>query len=218
MDGAHDAEAVLRLGVVDRVAAGDDAAAFGDLGRAAAEDFRQDRRRQVFGKADDVEGEEDFGAHGVDVAHGVGGGDGAVGVGVIDDGREEVERQDDRKLIADAIDSGVVKAVEAEEQVGVLFGPESVGERAQDLRQEGDARLSRSAGAGGEAGEADLFSRHRRSFCAVEIGSCILRRDEGIIHRLNMGATGRSGGNLFDGERSKWAGDVDAQQSAGLVC
>jgi hypothetical protein len=51
----------------------------------------------------------------------------------------------------------------------VLFGPERFGQGAQDLRQEGDSRLPRSAGAGGEAGEADLFSRHRRSFCAVGI-------------------------------------------------
>jgi hypothetical protein len=183
MDGAHDAETVFRLGVVNCVAAGDDAAALGDLGGAAAEDFRQYRRRQVLGEADDVQGEEDFGAHSVDVAHGVGRGDGAIGVGVIDDGREEVERQDDSKLVADAIDSGVVKAVEAEEQIGVLFGPESLGQWAQDLRQEGDARLTRSAGAGGEAGEADLFSRHRRSFLRRRNRKLHTRRDEGIIHR-----------------------------------
>jgi endonuclease III len=46
----------------------------------------------------------------------------------------------------------------------MLFGPEGFGQGAQDLRQEGDARLARSAGAGGEGGQADLFSRHRCPF------------------------------------------------------
>ncbi len=46
----------------------------------------------------------------------------------------------------------------------MLFRPEGFGQGAQDLRQEGDARLARSAGAGGEGGQADLFSRHRCPF------------------------------------------------------
>ncbi len=53
----------------------------------------------------------------------------------------------------------------------MLFGPEGFGQGAQDLRQEGNARLARSAGARGEGGQADLFSRHRCSFRATGNGS-----------------------------------------------
>jgi len=66
----------------------------------------------------------------------------------------------------------------------VLFGPEGFGQGAQDLRQEGNARLARSAGAGGEGGQADVFSRHRCSFRAAGNGSGrILHRLEAIIQR-----------------------------------
>ena len=53
----------------------------------------------------------------------------------------------------------------------MLFGPEGFGQGAQYLRQEGNARLARSAGAGGEGGQADLISRHRCSFRATGNGS-----------------------------------------------
>ena len=151
------------------------------------------------GKPTTFSATSDFAAHGVDVAHGVGSGDGAVRVRVVNDGREEVERQHDREVVTDAIDRGVVEPVEAEEQVRVLFGPEGFGQGAQDLRQEGDARLARSAGAGGEGGQADLFSRHRCSFrLRVESGRiCIASCDYTTAFIEATGERKRAAGNLF---------------------
>ncbi len=158
------------------MAAGNDAAPLGDLSCTASEDLRQNCGREVLGKADNVQREQDFRAHRIDVAHCVGCGNGAVREGVVDDRRKEVEREDDSEVVADAVDGCVVEPVEAQEKVRIFLGPERLGQWAQDLRQEGDARLARSASAGGEGGQAHLFSRHRYSFRATGVeaaASCI---------------------------------------------
>ena len=92
VDEAHDAEAVLGLVVDDRVAAGDEAARLQHLVGAAAQDLDQDVLAQVVGEGGHVQGQEHLAAHGVDVAHGVGGGDGAEGVGVVHQRGKKVHR------------------------------------------------------------------------------------------------------------------------------
>jgi len=105
---------------------GEHPSCLGHLLRPAAQDLGDDLRRQVGGEAADVECQHYLAAHGVDVAHRVGGGDGTVVVGVIHHGREEVERLDDRHLVVDPVDGGIVAHLQPDEQVGVLFSAEQV--------------------------------------------------------------------------------------------
>ena len=157
---AEDAKAVLGFVVPDGVAAGNDAAGLGDLVGAAADDVGGDGRGEVLGEGGDVEGEGDFAAHGVHVGHGVGGGDGAVLPGVVDEGGEEVEGGDDGGTGVDAPDGGVVGRAQPGEEVGVSFGIKRGGEGRQNLRQGLGPGLGRSAAAAGQIGEANLVCGH----------------------------------------------------------
>ena len=60
-------------------------------------------------------------AHGVDVAQRVGGGNLSEDIGVIDDGREEVDRLHERQLGRELIHSGVVGCVEADQNVRIML-------------------------------------------------------------------------------------------------
>ena len=142
------------------MATGHDAPAFGDLFRTAADDLSRDRRRQIFGKGGDVEREHHLRAHRVDIGHRVCGCDRAVGVGVIDERREEVDRRDDCGTRVDAENGRIVGRAQPHQEVGVLCGIEGIGERRQNLRQGLRARFRRSAAAVGELGEPDFASRH----------------------------------------------------------
>ena len=154
MDRAGDDQPELRLGIGDGVPAGDDRAGLGDLLRRALEDGGDHVRRQVLREPGDIEREEDRAAHGVDVAHAVGGGDGAVGPGVVDDRGEEIDRLHDRQIGRKAIDRGVVAGLETDDEIRV--GGE--GQRTQHLRQGRRAQFGRSASAAGERGQPYLVS------------------------------------------------------------
>ena len=154
-DFSGDGEAVLGFFVDDGVSAGDDGACFADLVGSAAEDVGDDVGGEILGEGGDVEGEEDASAHGVDVGHGVGGGDRAELVGVVDERGEEVEGLDERAIVIDRVDGGVVGARESDEQLGVLGGRELGTEMAQHVSQALGAELGASTAAAGEVGEAD---------------------------------------------------------------
>ena len=157
---AEDAEAVLGFVVPDGVAAGDGAAGLGHLLGAATDDPGGDIPGQVLGEGGDIEGEHDLAAHRVHVGHGVGGGDGAVLPGVIDERREKVDGGDDGGALVDAVDGSIVRHPEPGDEVGVLVGIERGGQRRQNLRQGLRARLGRSAAAAGQIGEPDLHCSH----------------------------------------------------------
>ena len=92
----------------------------GDLGRAALDDALEHVERQrVARKVDDVQGEQRPRAHGVDVAQRVGRGDTAPGEGVVDDGRDVVDRGHQRHVGADLIHGGVVRQRGADQGVRV---------------------------------------------------------------------------------------------------
>ncbi len=150
-------QAVLGLAVAHRVAAGDRDAGLARLLGAAAQDLARDLHRQGVGQRRDVEGQQRPRAHRVDVAQAVGGGDGAVGVGVVDDRGEEVDRHHQRQLVAQPVDRGVVRALQPHQEVRVgtsgLFD-----EWTQDLLQDAGGQLAGSAGAGGEARQADALA------------------------------------------------------------
>src|SRR4051812_31801756 len=78
------------------------------------QDRGQDGLVQICGERGDVEGKADLTAHGVNVAHRVSGGYGPKRIGVVHDGREEVERLDDSLALADEVDSRVVAGRETD--------------------------------------------------------------------------------------------------------
>ena len=60
-------------------------------------------------------------AHGVDIAQRVGGRNLAEDVGVVDDGRKEIDRLDERQLGRELIHAGVVGCIEADQHVGIML-------------------------------------------------------------------------------------------------
>ena len=77
----------------------------------------------VIRKADNVHRGRWISAHRVDVAQTVGRGNLSVQVGIIDQGRKEVERLQDQQVVAQAEDPGIARTVGTDQKIGVLeFG------------------------------------------------------------------------------------------------
>ncbi len=152
---AGDGEPELRLLVDDGMAAGDDAATFGDLVDGALHEALEGVERQVVGPGHDVQREEDLAAHRVHVRHRVRRGDRAGRVRVVDDRRKEIDRLDDRVIGGNAVYRRVVGRFETDEQLGRVA---LRGKGAQDLRQWAGAQLRSSAGAGRQGREPDLLA------------------------------------------------------------
>src|SRR5207247_903659 len=74
------------------------------------------------------------------------GGDRPEVVGVVDDRREEVDREDERALVVEPVDRRVVRGIEADEQVLRLGRDEA----AQQLLQARGGVLRRATAGGGE--------------------------------------------------------------------
>ena len=102
-----------------------------------------------FRRAEDVQSQLGLPAHGVDVTEGVGGGDFAVEVGIIHNGREKVGGLDQGQILAQHIDAGVVAFVVSHHQPGVRMGLEAI----QHFGQGSGPHLGAAAGAGGQLGE-----------------------------------------------------------------
>jgi hypothetical protein len=117
MDDPQDGEAVLRLVVLDAVPAHEEHARLPHLVQSAPEDLPEDCFVQsAHGEADDVQGRQGAPAHGVDVAQGVRCGDLPEGVWIVDDGREEVHRLDDRQVLPELIHPRVLAVFHAHNQ------------------------------------------------------------------------------------------------------
>ena len=139
---AGDREAVLRLGVLDRVPAGEAGARLGHLLGAAAQHVAQQAEVQLLhGEVHEVERDHGPPAHRPDVRERVGGGDAPEPDRVVDDRRDVVDRRDHGDLRAEAVDRRVVGGVEADEQVRVRGARQP----AEHLRQHGRSELRRSA-------------------------------------------------------------------------
>lgn len=118
--------------VGDRMATEEGAFGFLHLGSAAGEDGAQ-RFDIVFCRvAEDREGSDWFAAHGVDIAEGVGGGDGAEIKRIVDDGSEEVESLHEGAVVRELVDAGIVRRFKPEQYFGI-FDTRKRGER---LRQD----------------------------------------------------------------------------------
>ena len=155
MRRADHRQPVLRLGVADRVAAGERAAGLADLVGGAVEHGGEHVPRQLLGERRDRQREQDPAAHREHVAQRVRRRDLAERPGVVDERREEVERADDREVVADPVGGRVVGRREPGDQL-VRLGPRrrrarSARRRAGRRRAWRRSRRSRSARSGGTA-------------------------------------------------------------------
>ena len=92
--------------------------------------------------------------HRVNVGHRVGRGDAPPVEGVVDDGREEVDRLHQAQPVGQEVDGGVVTGRRGDQHLGGIFG---WGQEAQDLGQVARGELARSTGAMAEPGEPHLL-------------------------------------------------------------
>ena len=150
MHGADDREPVLRLVVAQRVPAGEHRAGGADLLVGGAEDRGERLVRQALGEGGDREREQRRAAHREDVVERVRRGDPAEERRIVDERREEVEREDERALVVELVDGGVVRGREPDEQVLGLGRDEA----AQQLLEPRGRVLRRAAAARREGGEA----------------------------------------------------------------
>ena len=121
----------------------------------AVEDRAHHLRRQLLGQRGDRQREQRHAAHREHVVQRVRRGDRPEVVGVVDDRREEVDREDERALVVELVDRRVVGRVEPDEQVLGLGGHEA----AQQLLEPRRRVLRRAASRGRQIGE--LHDRHR---------------------------------------------------------
>ncbi len=114
------AQAEDRLLRFDAVPADDGDARLSRLvGRPAQDVGKRFHGQLLIGKADEVERGQRFAAHGIDIAQGIGGRDGAEIVGPIDDGREKIGRQHKGQIVVELIDGGIVGGSAADQHVGI---------------------------------------------------------------------------------------------------
>ena len=122
VDDADHRQAVLGLLVVDGVPPDHHRAGLADLLGAAAHDLAHDLGAEGTREREQVHRGERTAAHRVDVGQRVGGGDATEVVGVVDDGREEVDGKQRCRLVVEAVDGSVVARLEALHE-GLATGP-----------------------------------------------------------------------------------------------
>ena len=158
---AGDSQAVLRLRVVDAVATRKMGARLeADVGASAQHLGGELERDLVPRPCQQVDREQRFATHGVDVGEGVGRGDAAPVVGVVHDRGEEVGGRDHRaatRPLVDPYGGTVVAVLEAHDEItdtGSSRGASGqVGQHALELT---GRHLAGTATAGGVLGEPDV--------------------------------------------------------------
>ena len=149
--GADDGEPVLRLLVPDRVATGQNRPRRAHLLVGGGQDRRDRLLRQLFRELGDREREQRPAAHREHVVERVRRRDRPEDMRVVDERREEVEREDERGLVVEPVDGGVVSRGKADQQVLGLGGDEP----GEELLQPRSRVLGRAAAARDELGQLD---------------------------------------------------------------
>ena len=153
--GADDRQAVERLLVAQRVAAGQHTARLAHLRRGTREHGGNRLAGQRLRKRSDRQCDERRRAHGEDVVERVRGGDRAEVAGVVDDRREEVDREDERALVVELVDRRVVGGREPDEEIRIGLDRQGADEVLQQRRRV----LRRAASTRYELREPDLAGR-----------------------------------------------------------
>jgi hypothetical protein len=150
--GRH--QTVLRFWVVDRVATQDVDAGFARLVGATAQDVAQNAHRQLLGwERDDVEREQRFGAHRVQIGQCVRRRHLAERIRVVDQWREEVERLHQGGVALQREYRSVIGRRDADQDARVA----DFRKLSQDLRQVFRVQLARSPSSVTQSGESDRF-------------------------------------------------------------
>ena len=220
VDDAGDRHAVLGLGVVDGVAPEDGRAGEPRRLGAAAQDLSEQLHRELRDRpADEVQREERPRAHRPHVGERVRRGDAAEPVRVVHDGREEVDRLDDRLGVREPVDGGVVARLGPDERARVI----DPGHVAQHLRQIRRADLAGSTRAVAEAREADLLlglhglphtRAHARGQRGERYRACGGRPRSLRVRRTKQYASSLDYGPASRDLRSGWAGLLKVPASA----
>src|SRR5699024_784432 len=130
------------------------AARLGSDVAAALEDLGEELGGQFLpGPAHQVERHHGDAAHGVDVREGIGGGDPAPVVGVVDHRGEEVRGGQDRQILADLDGGGVVAVIQADEDFGAGYG--RAGQTADRFLELTGGNLARAPAPVGETRQPD---------------------------------------------------------------
>ncbi len=157
-------QTILRFRVVDAVTPERGQAHSPRDVRSAAHDLVQDPLREKrSGKAHEIEDKERPGPHRIDVGEGIGRGDPAEVVRIVDDGREEIGGHDQRTIIGETVYRSVVSGDVADQDIRIFDGEHVT----QNLRQLGHAEFTRSTGAMTELGQPDLWPLVPWLFCHV---------------------------------------------------
>ena len=139
------------------MAAGDDDTGLVGFVGAAAEYLSDDLVRQIAGEAGDGKRQKRLAAHRIDIAQGVGGRNRTVGVGVVNNGRKEIYRLNERRIGAQAIDGAIVGGIETDQQIGMRRAFEWL----QHVRQVLRTHLGCSPRTVGERRQLDCRIAHR---------------------------------------------------------
>lgn len=157
MDSAGDEEAEFRLLVDDGMAAGNGDARLRAHGNRAVEHARERAgAERVDRPGHEAQGVERPRAHRIDVAQGVGGGDAAVIVGIIDDGRKHIDGLDQRDLVREPHHRGIVAGVMPDQHARIL-GAGQMRQRRAQIRL---ADLCRASGRACQRGQGNQGQRH----------------------------------------------------------
>jgi hypothetical protein len=143
--GVHrsdDREPVLRLRVADRVTAREDRPGRAHALVGARQDIRQQLDRKLFRERRDGEREQRQPAHGEDVVQSVRRGDRAERPGVVHEGWEEVDREDDGPVRVEPVHRRIVRGVKTDEEILRVRGDDS-----REQRLEAPRRVLRGAAA-----------------------------------------------------------------------
>ena len=150
IDLAGDGVAELHFVVAHGVAAEQRHAGLAQLVEPAGEDGGDDGGIEIaLRKPCDGERGQRLPAHGVDVAEGVGGGNLAVRVRVVDDGREEVDRLDKGRPSRPGVNARIVGRAEIKQDPRILLSRNAT----QDLGELARGEFARSTGAGDHFGQ-----------------------------------------------------------------
>ena len=156
---AGDGEARLDLVVLDAMAADDGHAGLGHFVQSAAEDLAEDLVGEFSrGKADDRQRGQRPPAHRINVAERIGRRDLAERVGIIDRGREDVDRLYQGRMLIEQEHARVVAGRHSHQHAGIG----GRGEPGQHALQGGLVDFRAAAGAADQFGQADRSGRGRR--------------------------------------------------------
>ena len=145
VNGADDGEPVLRLRVADGVSAREQRTGRAHLRVGRGEELSEHLHRKLLRKRGDRQREQRRPAHREHVVERIRRGDRTVIGSVVDDRREEVEREDQRAFVVEPVDRCIVGRRESDEQIFCVGGNET---REQLLEPRGRVLRSTSSTCG----------------------------------------------------------------------